>query len=66
MVTMGLTSGLQVTALFGPFSDRKQLADITLSLQKPLEIVFWRLKHYLCIIVCQNGVYMEIKMAQSN
>ena len=37
-----------------------------LSLSLPPEMGFWRLKHYLRIIVCQHGVHMEIKIAESN
>ena len=28
--------------------------------------VFWRLKHYLRIIVCEPGVCMEMEMTDSN
>ena len=61
---MGLTSSLQVTSSFGPLATKK-VADITISFNAAR--IFWgRLKHYLRIIDCQNGVYIEIKMAESN
>ena len=56
---MGLTSSLQVTASFGPLATEK-VTCIALSPSPSLAIVFWRLKHYLRIIVCRYGVYIEI------
>ena len=31
----------------------------------PPDGFFWRLKHYLRMLVCKHGVYMKIKMAES-
>ena len=65
MVTMGLTSSLQVTASFGTLDDEKENGGQSSS-HRRLTRFFCRLKHYLRMLVCQHGVYMEIKMAESN
>ena len=50
---------------FGTLATEKKWRTL-LNLLSPSAIVFWCLRHYLRIIVCQHGVYMEMKMAESN
>ena len=52
-------------SLVWALSDRKKWWT-SLSLSPPPEIVFWRFKNYLRIMVSQNGVFMEVKMSESN
>ena len=60
-----MTSSLQVTASFRPLATDK-MAYITLSFTTARNGVLAFKKNYLHILVCKHGVFMAIKMAESN